>query len=56
MILDIGCGENPWFKGREDVINLDIRPIRGVVHIIADAKKLPIKNNAFDHVFFFSFN
>jgi len=51
MILDIGCGENPWFKGREDVINLDIRPIRGVVHIIADARKLPIKNDAFDHVF-----
>jgi hypothetical protein len=43
MILDIGCGENPWFKGREDVINLDIRPIRGVVHIIADAKKLLLK-------------
>jgi len=51
VILEIGCGENPWFKGREDLINLDIRPIKDVVHIIADARKLPIRNNAFDHVF-----
>ncbi len=53
IILNLGCGER--FIGREileksyKILNLDIYPFPGV-EIIADAHKLPFKNETFDVV------
>lgn len=43
--LDIGCGE----KKKEDNIGVDIR--RGASDVIADARQLPFRNEAFGHVY-----
>lgn len=46
MILDIGCGDEKV----EGAIALDMRKTKSV-DILADARKLPLKDNVFDHVF-----
>jgi len=45
MILDIGCGETK--KGH---VGIDLRKTR-CVDVVADAKMLPFKTAAFDHVY-----
>lgn len=46
-ICEIGCGDQ---KVMEDSIGIDIRKTKEV-DIIADARKLPFKDNCFDHVY-----
>jgi predicted SAM-dependent methyltransferase len=46
MILDIGCGDN----GPVEAIALDVRRTKHV-DVLADARKLPFRDDAFDHVF-----
>jgi predicted SAM-dependent methyltransferase len=47
LVLEIGCGEIPMFEGS---IRLDIRLINGL-SVVADARRLPFKDEAFDLVF-----
>ena len=47
LICEIGCGDR---KEIDESIGIDIRKIKGV-DIIADARKLPFKDNCFDHVY-----
>ena len=47
MMLDIGCGES---KRRRGVIGVDFRKTNSV-DIVADARRLPFINEAFDHVY-----
>jgi len=44
--LDIGCGE----RKKDNFIGLDIRKLPQV-DIVADARKLPFRNEAFDYVY-----
>jgi len=46
MILDLGCGDEKF----EGSIALDLRRTRSV-DIVADAHKLPFRDNSFDYVF-----
>jgi SAM-dependent methyltransferase len=47
LVLNLGCGETRYGRNH---INLDIAVSREV-DIVADAYKLPFKNNTFDYVF-----
>ena len=46
MMLDIGCGKNK----KRGCIGLDLRKT-GSVDVVADARKLPFREEAFDHVY-----
>ena len=45
-LLDIGCGD----RKRQGALGLDIQVTKDV-DVIADARKLPFRDEAFDHVY-----
>jgi len=61
IALNLGSGEidnptsktpidvNPAYATKLDYINVDIRKLRGV-HIVADVRKLPIRDNSVDYI------
>jgi len=50
MKLNIGCGSQ-ILSNEEGWVNLDLRKYYPDINILADARNLPFKNNAFDEVY-----
>lgn len=46
MFLNVGCGDD--VRGK---VRMDINPEKGGVNLIADAHRIPIRDNVFDYVF-----